>query len=76
MSALIRQNVLTPVLPEKDQIKIHWSRLYGSAKSLAIASMLEKIKNPIVVITTDVLTKPFLTYKREKYVSVMAIYLL
>ena len=68
MSALIRQNVLTPVLPEKDQIKIHWSRLYGSAKSLAIANMLAKIKTPIVVITTDVLTAVNLVNELQYYV--------
>ena len=68
MSALIRQNVLTPVLPEKDQIKTHWSRLYGSAKSLAIANMLARIKNPIVVITTDVLTAVNLVSELQYYV--------
>ena len=55
MSALTRQSVLAPKLPAQDKVKIHWSRLYGSAKSLIIANTAAKIKNPVVVITRDVL---------------------
>ena len=55
MSALTRQSVLAPKLPVQDKVKMHWSRLYGSAKSLIIANTAVKIKNPVVVITRDVL---------------------
>ena len=55
MSAIIRQSVLTPKLPAESQVKTYWSRLYGSAKSLTIANIAVEAKNPIVVITKDVL---------------------
>lgn len=49
----MRQNVLSPVPPEQGRSRINWTRLYGSAKSLAIANLSEQSSTPIIVITAD-----------------------
>lgn len=53
MPPSIRQSVLSPVQPLKGQQKITWSRLYGSAKSLAISNFAIQQKKTLVLITVD-----------------------
>ena len=69
MSALIRQSILAPKLPVQGQAKMHWSRLYGSAKSLTIANMATEIDNPVVVITKDVLAAVNLVNELQHFVK-------
>ena len=56
MSVSIRQNILSPKLPESGQERINWSRLYGSAKSLVIANMAKQTQKPVLVITADTIS--------------------
>ena len=56
MSVSIRQNILSPKLPESRQERINWSRLYGSAKSLVIANMAKQTQKPVLVITADTIS--------------------
>lgn len=69
MSVSVRQNVLSPKLPVKGQQKIYWSRLYGSAKSLAIANLAAKTANPVVLITADTLSAVNLINELRVYIS-------
>jgi len=69
MSVLARQNVLSPKLPEPGQARINWSRLYGSAKSLAIANMATQIKKPVIVITTDTISAVNLINELKVYIN-------
>ena len=50
MSVSIRQNVFSPKLPDSKRSITYWSRLYGGAKPLAIASLSEQLNNPIMII--------------------------
>lgn len=69
MSVSVRQNVLSPKLPEYGHEKINWSRLYGSAKSLAIANLATQTQKPIVVITADMISAVNLTNELKVYVN-------
>ncbi len=53
MSDFIRHNILSPQSLKFGHKKIQWSRLYGSAKSLAIAQLAMQTKQTIVVATSD-----------------------
>ena len=48
-----RHNVLSPPRPRRASQAIYWSRLYGGAKSLALAALAEQGAAPLVVITAD-----------------------
>ena len=45
---------LNPILPAKPGETIHWGRLYGSAKGLAIYSAAKSAASPLVVLTSDI----------------------
>ena len=45
---------LTPVIPVVPGDSCHWSRLYGSARGLAIHSAAKLINSPLVVLTADI----------------------
>ena len=55
MSQLIRNSVLSPKVAIREQ-KTYWSRLYGSAKSLAVIKVACQIDSPVVLITNNVLS--------------------
>ncbi len=69
MLVTARQNVLSPTLPESGQTKSNWSRLYGSAKSLAIANMAMQIQKPVLVITTDTISAVNLINELKVYIT-------
>lgn len=69
MSVLSRQSVLAPKLPIESEKKSYWSRLYGSAKSLIIANTSSQMKNPVVVITKDVLSAVNLANELQQFVK-------
>ncbi len=69
MSVAQRQNVLSPQLPASGQTRINWTRLYGSAKSLAIANMAIQTQKPIVVLTADTITAVNLINEINVYIS-------
>ena len=45
-----------PPVPQSAGDRLHWVRLYGSSKALAIASALDQITAPMLVITADSLS--------------------
>ena len=69
MSEPVRQNVLSPLLPKAGQTWVNWSRLYGSAKSLAIANMAMQTNKPVVVITADTISAVNLTNELKVYIN-------
>jgi transcription-repair coupling factor (superfamily II helicase) len=69
MSVSARQNVLSPKLPESGQARISWSRLYGSAKSLAIANMATQTLKPVIVITADTISAVNLINELKVYIN-------
>ena len=69
MSVSARQNVLSPKLPEPGQARSNWSRLYSSAKSLAIANMAMQTKRPVLVITADAISAVNLINELKVYIT-------
>jgi transcription-repair coupling factor (superfamily II helicase) len=69
MSVSERQNALSPKLPEPGQAWSNWSRLYGSAKSLAIANMAMQTEKPILVITKDAISAVNLVHELKVYIT-------
>lgn len=69
MSVTQRQNVLSPKLPDAGQSRSNWSRLYGSAKSLAIANMAMQTQKPVLVITADAISTVNLVNELKVYIS-------
>jgi transcription-repair coupling factor (superfamily II helicase) len=69
MSVSARQNVLSPRLPESGHEKVNWSRLYGSAKSLAIANMAMQTKKPVLVLTADTISAVNLIHELKVYIN-------
>ena len=69
MSETVRQNVLSPVLPAQGQKRITWSRLYGSAKSLAIANAAVQSNKPIIIVTEDSLKAANLINELKCYLN-------
>ncbi|HIF51791.1 MAG TPA: transcription-repair coupling factor [Thiotrichaceae bacterium] len=69
MSVSERQNVLYPKLPESDHTRSNWSRLYGSAKSLAIANMAMQTSKPVLVITADAISAVNLINELKIYIT-------
>jgi transcription-repair coupling factor (superfamily II helicase) len=69
MSVSVRQNVLYPILPGSGQAKSNWSRLYGSAKSLAIANMAMQTQKPVLVITADTISAVNLINELKAYIT-------
>lgn len=69
MSATERQNVLSPKLPDAGHVRSDWSRLYGSAKSLAIANMAVETKKPVMVITADAIKAVNIVNELKVYIS-------
>ncbi|MCZ6804745.1 MAG: transcription-repair coupling factor [Proteobacteria bacterium] len=69
MSVPARQNVMSPKPPEPGQARINWSRLYGSAKSLAIANMAMQIKKPVIVVTADTMSAVNLINELNVYIN-------
>ncbi len=64
-----RQSVLSPILADKHHQISNWSRLYGSAKSLAIASLAADKQQPLVVLTADMLTAVNLVKELNEYID-------
>ena len=69
MSVLSRHSILAPKLPIENEKRLYWSRLYGSAKSLIIANTSSQIKNPVIVITKDVLSAVNLVNELQQFVK-------
>jgi transcription-repair coupling factor (superfamily II helicase) len=69
MSSIARQNVLSPKLPEQGQTRSNWSRLYGSAKSLAIANLAMQTKKPVLVVTADVISAVNIVNELKVYIT-------
>ncbi len=69
MSVSARQNVLSPKLLKAGQSRSNWSRLYGSAKSLAISNMAMQIKKPVLVITKDVISAVNIVNELKVYIT-------
>jgi len=69
MSESVRQNVLSPKLPESGQSRINWSRLYGSARSLAIANLAAQTQKPIIVVTADTISAVNLINELNVYIK-------
>ncbi len=69
MTVSTRQNILSPKLPETGQSKINWTRLYGSARSLAIANMATWQQKPIVVITANTISAVNLINELKVYLG-------
>ncbi len=69
MSVSIRQNVLSPKLPAQDHARVNWSRLYGSARSLAIANMAMQTQKPIIVLTPDTISAVNLINELRVYLN-------
>ena len=67
MSESIRQNVLSPIVSANEQQKTYWSRLYGSAKSLAVINLASQIEVPVILITKDVITAVNLISELENF---------
>ncbi len=62
-------NILQPVLPEKNRTRYFWGRLYGSAKALALVSAVEKSQSVMVVVTVDINSARRLVEELEFYKS-------
>lgn len=69
MSVSERQNVLSPKLLETGQTRSNWSRLHGSAKSLAIANMAMQTSKPVLVITADAINAVNLINELKVYIT-------
>ncbi len=69
MSESVRQNVLSPKLPESGQSRTNWSRLYGSARSLAIANMATQTQKPVIVVTADTISAINLINELNVYIK-------
>ena len=69
MTESVRQNLLSPKLPVPGQSRINWSRLYGSARSLAIANMAMQTQKLIVVVTTDMISAVNLISELNVYIK-------
>lgn len=72
MSVTARQNVLSPKLPDSGHARSNWSRLYGSAKSLAIANMAMQTQKPVLVITADAISAVNLVNELKVYIDDLA----
>ncbi len=55
MIASSKQSVLNPPLASAHQQRMYWSRLYGSARALALANLAANSEQLVVVITADTL---------------------
>lgn len=55
MNETSKQSVLTPPLPLAHQQRMYWSRLYGSARALALAKLAQNSRKLVVIITADML---------------------
>ena len=55
MNETSKQSVLTPPLPPEHQQRMYWSRLYGSARALALAKLAQNSQKLVVIITADML---------------------
>ena len=64
-----RHNVLSPPRPRRTSRAIYWSRLYGGAKSLALAALAEQGAAPLVVITADTARAMRLMAELRAYLS-------
>ena len=69
MTESVRQNLLSPKLPVPGQSRINWSRLYGSARSLAIANMAMQTQKLIVVVTADMISAVNLINELNIYIK-------
>ena len=69
MTESARQNILSPKLPESGQSRINWSRLYGSARSLAIANLATQTQKPIIVVTADTISAVNLINELNIYIK-------
>lgn len=69
MSESERQNVLSPKLPDAGQNRTNWSRLYGSAKSLAIANLAMQTKKPVMVVTADAISAVNIVNELKVYIT-------
>ncbi len=69
MTVFARHNVLSPKLPETGQTRSNWSRLYGSAKSLAIANMAMQTKKPVLVVTADAISAVNFVNELKVYIT-------
>lgn len=69
MPATERQNVLSPKLPEAGHERSNWSRLYGSAKSLAVANMAVQTKKPVMVVTADAINAVNIVNELKVYIT-------
>ncbi|MEQ8427671.1 MAG: transcription-repair coupling factor [Gammaproteobacteria bacterium] len=56
MNETSKQSVLTPPLPPAHQQRMYWSRLYGSARALALAKLAQRSQKLVVIITADMLS--------------------
>ena len=72
MSQLIRNSVLSPKVAIREQ-KTYWSRLYGSAKSLAVIKVACQIDSPVVLITNNVLSAANLVSELENFSEDLAV---
>ena len=72
MSQLIRNSVLNPKVAIREQ-KTYWSRLYGSAKSLAVIKVAYQIDSPVVLITNNVLSAANLVSELENFSEDLAV---
>ena len=72
MSQLIRNSVLSPKVAIREQ-KTYWSRLYGSAKSLAVIKVAYQIDSPVVLITNNVLSAANLVSELENFSEDLAV---
>ena len=55
--------------PESGQSRINWSRLYGSARSLAIANLATQTQKPIIVVTADTISAVNLINELNVYLT-------
>ncbi|MEQ8937558.1 MAG: hypothetical protein RLT30_02540, partial [Gammaproteobacteria bacterium] len=56
MNETSKQSVLTPPLPPAHQQRMYWSRLYGSARALALAKLAQRSQKLVVIITAEMLS--------------------
>jgi len=69
MTESVRQNVLSPKPPEPGQSRVNWSRLYGSARSLAIANMAMQTQKLIIAVTADTINAVNLINELNVYIK-------
>ena len=67
MSEEIRHSPFHPQYPEKPGEQLHWGRLYGSSKALAISTLTDEMDVPVIVVTTDSLQAARFTEELKFY---------